>query len=296
MTSFASLAFLSSPDQSAVEHLTPLLSAYLEYLQDDWKSLVARCEIEQMLNRALDAGMRKTLTTMEFQSIGHLLHVCHEYRHELQTIALPPSHEEEGILGLCGDVKALKQALRDLRREVITVNGHILPPAHSMKELARLLEQTLNSRTLILHAKHKKKARRRPTKGRSVLRRVDSCPSSIVAAAATTTLHSDDSSSDGNKDASSSHGNSSSSGSEMDSDSNQMVVPYSTSSGCEGDTDGSNSITDTRYDDNNMNHEEARPRITRRPSFDVETIDFMTRRLLIAAARTGMGGDAYFVV
>jgi hypothetical protein len=233
--------------------------------------------------------MRKTLTTMEFQSIGHLLHVCHEYRQELQSIAVPPSQEEEGILGLCGDVKALKQALKDLRREVITVNGHILPPAHSMKELARLLEQTLNSRTLTLHAKHKKKARRRLTKGRSVLRRADSCPSS-VAAAASSALHSDDSSSDINMS------NSSSSGSEMDSDSNPLAIPSSTSSGCEGDTDGSHSITDTRHEDGNTNHEEVRPRITRRPSFDVETIDFMTRRLLIAAARTGMGGDAYFVV
>ena len=34
----------------------------------------------------------------------------------------------------------------------------------------------------------------------------------------------------------------------------------------------------------------------RRRSFHLSTIDLLTRRLLIAASRTGMGGDAYFIV
>ena len=42
-------------------------------------------------------------------------------------------------------VSLLSQSLRDLRREVITVNGQILSPAHNVPELAEYLGQILNS-------------------------------------------------------------------------------------------------------------------------------------------------------
>ena len=61
------------------------------------------------------------------------------------------------------------------------------------------------------------------------------------------------------------------------------------SSGNEGDEDRSASkapLPDT-----------AQPvRTSKRRHFDVDAIDTMTRRLLIAASRTGTGSDAYFVV
>jgi hypothetical protein len=33
-----------------------------------------------------------------------------------------------------------------------------------------------------------------------------------------------------------------------------------------------------------------------RQTFQLSTVDIMTRRLLVASSRTGMGGDAYFIV
>ena len=174
-TSFASLAFLSSPEVSAQENLTPMIISYLSYLQSNWENLVAECELERMLSTVIDGRMRNLFKTIEFRSIGHLLEVCQGFRTELQSIGLPPDMggvSSEDVTVLCSDVKAVKQAIRDLQREVLTVNGHVLPPVDSHKELVHLLSQTLNSRTLTAsHEKRKLKA-----SFDEAIRRSESCP------------------------------------------------------------------------------------------------------------------------
>jgi hypothetical protein len=162
-TSFASLAFLSTPEVNADSLLMPLIMKYLKILQSDWERLVRECALERMFARAIDPTVRKMFKTIEFQSIGHLLEVCHQFRDELQNIELAPNvcAVAENINTLCNSPEAIRQALRDLRREVITVNGHVLPPVTSRKELINLLTQTLNSRTLTSAPPKKKRNSRR---------------------------------------------------------------------------------------------------------------------------------------
>jgi hypothetical protein len=176
-TSFASLAFLSSPEVSAQTNLTPMIMSYLRHLQRNWQSLESECEVERMLSTVIDGQMRSMFKTIEFRSIGHLLEVCQEFRNELHTIELPPDMggiSNEDVTTLCKDVNAVKQAIRDLQREILTVNGHVLPPVDSRKELVHLLSQTLNSRTLT--ASH---ASKRKIKSIVSPRRSESCPSIV---------------------------------------------------------------------------------------------------------------------
>jgi hypothetical protein len=236
--SFASLAFLSSPDNSAGTHLVPLLTKYFEYLQNDWESLVSKCELERLLKAVLDDDLRRHFKTAVFHSVGHILDECRRERASLDNIALPPPWKE-GVFGMVGggdtnvdaewamkqyisDPALVKQALRDLRREVITVNGHILPQAHSHMELAEHLGRILHSNQLELSSSpriSKKKSRRR---------------GSIYA---------------------------SDFGLELEGD----------LSGGESDASLASKV-------------------------DVGLVDALTIRLLVAASRTGAGGDAYFIV
>ena len=177
-TSFASLAFLSSPEVSAQTNLTPMIMSYLRYVQRDWQNLESECEVERMLSTVIDGRMRTMFKTIEFRSIGHLLEVCQGFRNELHTIELPPDMggiSNEDVTTLCKDVNAVKQAIRDLQREILTVNGHVLPPVDSRKELVHLLSQTLNSRTLT--ASH---ASKRKIKALASPRRTESCPSIVT--------------------------------------------------------------------------------------------------------------------
>jgi hypothetical protein len=130
-----------------------------------------------MLSTVIDGQMRNMFKTIEFRSIGHLLEICQEFRHELHTIELPPDMggiSNEDVTTLCKDVNAVKQAIRDLQREILTVNGHVLPPVDSRRELVQLLSQTLNSRTLT--ASH---ASKRTLKSSVSPRRIESCPSIV---------------------------------------------------------------------------------------------------------------------
>jgi len=162
--SFASLAFLSSPDNSVEAHLEPLLIKYFEYLQMDWESLVSKCELERMLRTVLDSELRYFFKNAMFHSVGHILDECRRERESLDNIALPPPWM--GVFGMarggdtkvdtdaaikqyCSDPTLVKQALRDLKREVITVNGQLLPPANSHMELAEHLGEILNSKKLM---------------------------------------------------------------------------------------------------------------------------------------------------
>lgn len=255
-TSFASLAFLSSPEVTAQTNLTPMIMSYLRYLQNNWENLESECELERMLSSVIDARMRHIFKTIEFRSIGHLLEVCQGFRNELHSIDLPPDMggiggKNHDVTTMCCDANAVKQAIRDLQREVLTVNGHVLPPVDSRRDLVHVLSQTLNSRTLTAsYAGGRSRTSASP-------RRAESCPSIVSMQ-----KENADPKSDG-----------------MDSDG-------FISSGNEGDSDSSSVDESPR----------VRTRRRRRSKFHLSTIDLMTRRLLLASSRTGQGGDAYFIV
>lgn len=210
----------------------PLLTKYFEYLQNNWESLVSKSELERMLKGVLDDGLRHHFKTAVFHSVGHILDECRRERASLDNIALPPPWKE-GVFGMAGggemamkqyirDPALVKQALRDLRREVITVNGHILPQAHSHMELAEHLGRILHSNQLELSSSprmSKKKSRRRASN-------------------------------------------------------------YASDFGLELEGDLSGGESDASLTS----------------KVDVGLVDALAIRLLVAASRTGAGGDAYFIV
>jgi hypothetical protein len=274
--SFASLAFLSSPETSANQHLLPKVVQYLKYLHTNWRDCVAECELERMLALSIDGDLRSTLKNIEFRSIGHLLEVCQGFRAELTKISLAPDMRAPGFdLSLSAkggedsrgarngddDRDAIRQALRDLQREVITVNGSLLPPVTSRRELISLLSQTLNSRTLA-SAMEKNAALASSSAGKSRRRRQQQQQQQRAAR---------------------------STANPMDGKSGDEA----TTSDYDTDLSGYNVEKDA-----NANATARKPgaALQRRRSFRLSTIDFLTRRLLLAASRTGTFGDAYFVV
>ena len=138
--------------KAADSHLSSLILNYLHYLQSTYKMHIASAEIESMLSNILHPKLRQTFHNTEFQSLGHLLHVCEMHSDLLQNIKLPPIRNFQSISSKCTNPKDVKQALKDLRREIITVNGSVIPPAHSLKELVCLLSETLNARTTSLYS------------------------------------------------------------------------------------------------------------------------------------------------
>jgi hypothetical protein len=238
--SFASLAFLSSPEDSAEQRLAPMVFSYLQYIQQNKEGIFHDCEMENILRTSLNPNMRHMFHTIVFRSIGHLLEVCHNFRFELQNIEIPPRENPnclENGKSPCDDNLILKQAIRDLQREVLTVNGHVLPPVRSRKELVEILTQTLNSRSLF---------RRKNRYDR------------LIAAAPHI------------------------------SDSEGLF-----SSGNEGDvSDGARFKPEHPLSQPSSKIKPRNPR----QKFQLSTIDVMTRRLLVTSSRTGMGGDAYFIV
>ena len=198
---------------------------------------MSKCELERMLKAVLDDDLRHHFKTAVFHSVGHILDECRRERASLDNIALPPPWKE-GVFGMAGggdtgadvdsamkqyisDPALVKQALRDLRREVITVNGQILPQAQSHMELAEHLGRILHSNPELSLSPRmtKKKGRRR---------------ASVYA---------------------------SDFGLELESD----------LSGVESEASLVSKV-------------------------DVGLVDALAMRLLVAASRTGAGGDAYFIV
>jgi len=243
-TQFASLAFLSSPDNSAETHLAPLLTKYFEYLQMNWESLVSKCELERMLRTVIDTDIRHYFKNAVFHSVGNILDECRRERESLDNIALPPPWKE-GVFGMvgggdtkgdvdaaikqyCSDPVLIKQALRDLRREVITVNGQILPPAHSHMELAEHLGQILKSSQMMFSLTS-------PRSSRMLSKRKSS---------------------------------------------RKRMSNYTSDFGLELESDFSGTESDASLTG----------------KLNVGLVDVLARRLLIAASRTGAGGDAYFIV
>lgn len=263
-TSFASLAFLSSPEDAAGQNLTPLLHRYFANLKEKWQTALQDCELEELLQNVLDPEMRSFFKTVEFTSIGHLLETCASYRSLLQSIELPPQTESSTALQI-QDCEQVRQAIRDLQRERITINGSVLPPVKSRSELVRMISQTLESTSLTpkfsrdgsQSPKQKRRSRRRK---HGDLRRADSEPdlySANVKIQKEEVNHVDTSALDDATEESSAH-------------------ESETSSLVQSTIDSSKS--------------------SRRVPFDVSTIDMLTRRLLLASSRTGIGGDAYFII
>ena len=297
MTSFASLAFLSTPGDSAETQLAPMLLKYVDYLQKDRERIVWECRLESTLARVTDPNMRKLFKTAEFRSIGHLLDVCHEYSHALENIVIPardslfseaylqaPSTSalsgnndgngklltnpslDQNMLDLCNNTKAVKQALRDLRRETIIVNGQILPPVQSLKELVTLLKERLNSRPMKLREKKMGQVRK-VRKPNEVASETEEGPSGSEVTI---------SSSDNDNDFVSS-------GNEGDKEDKPYIARRK----------GSVSISDNASVGSTGSAENKTPK---RRQFNLDAIDILTRRLLLAASRTRGGGDAFFIV
>jgi len=141
--SFASLAFLSSPQDSAEHVLQPLVASYLSFLLQNNLELQDTCRTETWLAQVLPTRLRRVFHTVEFQSVKHLLEVCRSFQYELSHIDIPPA---------AGDIvnskeeydKKATQALMDLQRESLSINGQVLPPITSRDQLVKLLTSTLN--------------------------------------------------------------------------------------------------------------------------------------------------------
>ncbi len=281
-TSFASLAFLSTPEDSAETQLAPLLANYVEYLQKEWKRCVWESRLESTLARAIDPAVRKMFKTVEFVSIGHLLDVCREYKSALENITIsskdfdganpssgfsilsPKSIPMELSAQSVSNNKAVKQALRDLSRETIIINGQILPPVQSLKELVKVLEERINSRPMRLK---EKKLNQHGRKGKSKL---DEAEKSSIDSGSGSSSESHTSESDGEV----------TSGHEADEDDSPNKYDIRRKPSSEDSSNGSLASTKSGGKKKQL----------------VDTIDIMTRRLLLAASRTRGGGDAFFVV
>ena len=289
-TSFASLAFLSSPEESAETHLAPLLFAYVDILVRDHASLVWDCRLEGTLARILDPTLRKVFKTTEFHSIGHLLDVCDDFKQSLENIVILPkdnvlnslskrdSSSESNMLAspsfeynlhdLCENKKAVKQSLRDLRRETIVINGHVLPPVKSISELLTLLRERLNSRPMKLKE-----------------RKIGNVSTDNLVESSSETESEQEPQIDSDSPSSSTH--------DLD-----IVESDAVSSGDEGDVDTS-LCNDSSREDMTQSAQDSRKDVkhtSRRRLYSIDAIDILTRRLLLAASRTRGGGDAYFVV
>jgi hypothetical protein len=281
-TSFASFAFLSTPEVNASSQLTPLVLKYLKFLQSEWENLVSDAKLEFMISHALDSNMRRVFKTIEFRSIGHLLEVCHEFRSKLHNIELAPNvcAVTENINSLCNSKEAVRQALRDLQREVITVNGHVLPPVTSRKDLLHLMTQTMNSRTLTAPPKPRSKGRKK-SKDSNIMRS-ESCPTLSEPAE----VH------DINDDSEALFS------SECESSGTDFTLDSPLSKASKGSSARRVEGQGSAFPVNSKASEGSSARVKgkNRRSFHLSTIDLLTRRLLIAASRTGNGGDAYFIV
>jgi len=293
-TSFASLAFLSTPEVNADSVLTPLIVKFLRHLQADWERLVNECELERVLIRAVDPSMRRMFKTAEFQSIGHLLEVCHSYRSKLQAIELPPNicATAENVGSLCNNHDAIRQALQDLRREIITVNGHVLPPVTSRNELVSMLTQTLNSRTLTaLSPKKKRSPSRTNIKSGNTFRGHLTESLSAMSTYQPDPELSSDGASLNDRQRKQYPLVPTLEKTDVVSDISENESSILSNSECESSLAMESPVENAR-----KKKLSPSTRRRRKGKLHLSAIDTLTRRLLIAASRTGNGGDAYFFV
>eukprot|EP00814_Leptocylindrus_danicus_P003434 CAMPEP_0116022340 /NCGR_PEP_ID=MMETSP0321-20121206/10930_1 /TAXON_ID=163516 /ORGANISM="Leptocylindrus danicus var. danicus, Strain B650" /LENGTH=498 /DNA_ID=CAMNT_0003493395 /DNA_START=46 /DNA_END=1542 /DNA_ORIENTATION=+ len=281
-TSFASLAFLSPPAQSAWTVLFPLTLD-----QQQRHNLVMDCELEHSLSCVLNPEMRRVFKESEFESIGHLLRVCKGWKWDLENIVANSigkvssdgaSEHDDSINSYANnDSKVVEQALKDLRREVITVNGHLLkPPARGgIKAFVKLLSEALVSPFGPMQNNQQNREVYGNKKGNKV-----NVATTETALSGSCILvvdsESEFSSSDGNFSDGSATGYS-----DVGDDSECSATAFVGM--C------------NRKKVRRRNRKEYRP-LARKRKFDISTIDALTSRLCVAAGRSQQGGDAFFVV
>mmetsp|Transcript_15991 Transcript_15991/g.23513 ORF Transcript_15991/g.23513 Transcript_15991/m.23513 type:complete len:422 (+) Transcript_15991:201-1466(+) len=92
--SFASLAFLSSPQDSGEQVLLPLVMKYVSFLHSPRRSeLQEVCNAEIWLSQVLPRKLRHVFHTVEFQSPNHLLEVCRSFQYELSHVDIMPNDD-----------------------------------------------------------------------------------------------------------------------------------------------------------------------------------------------------------
>ena len=292
-TSFASLAFLSSPDDAAHGKLVPLLQSYFQTLQDDWRASVHDCLMEHVLQTVLDADMRRFFKRVEFRSIGHLLETCAQYRPLLQHIAVPPHrpfwNDDSDDTTTEDNPKALRQALNDLQRERITINGTLLPPVTSRSELIRILSQTLNQsihQQPSVGGSPRKQQRGRSRHDPNRMRRSESAPT-LFAPSSLASKGTSSSTLPPTRSVTVAERHKNDDHDHDDADDDLYLWGDQSSSSSLGGPDESPSIgtLDTQTSVASTSS-----------CLDMSTLDRLTKRLLLAASRTGTGGDAYFIV
>lgn len=286
-TSFASLAFLTPPAQSAWTVLLPLTLEYMHYIQQQQYNLVMDCQLEHSLSHALKPEMRKLFKESEFESIGHLLRVCKSWKWDLENIVAngigkvssDNSDQDDSTTRTNGskdDTKALEQALKDLRREVITINGRLLkPPARGgIKAFVKLLSEALVSPSGPIQNSQQNipdevAQQFKNYSSEAGLGELSSSVSCIRVVDSESELSSDGNYSDGS------------------------VTGYS-------DVGDDSDCSTAEFVRNGTKarrrkRKEYRP-LARKRKFDISTIDALTSRLFVAAGRSQQGGDAFFVV
>lgn len=127
-SSFASLLFLSPPAQSAWSVLFPLVHRYFCYIEDEKQMLTEGCRIELFLSKVLNESLRYVFKTANFTSVGHVFDLCDRWGWELENINLPKINEVLLSEEASRDQGDFEQALKDLRRESIRINGHVFTP------------------------------------------------------------------------------------------------------------------------------------------------------------------------
>eukprot|EP00816_Leptocylindrus_hargravesii_P013471 CAMPEP_0196825984 /NCGR_PEP_ID=MMETSP1362-20130617/93371_1 /TAXON_ID=163516 /ORGANISM="Leptocylindrus danicus, Strain CCMP1856" /LENGTH=499 /DNA_ID=CAMNT_0042206509 /DNA_START=3359 /DNA_END=4858 /DNA_ORIENTATION=+ len=285
-TSFASLAFLSPPAQSAWTVLFPLTLEYMHYVQQQRHNLVMDCELEHSLSCTLNPEMRRVFKESEFESIGHLLRVCKGWKWDLENIVANSIgkvssdravHNNSINSNDNNDSKVVEQALKDLRREVITVNGHLLkPPARGgIKAFVKLLSEALVSP----FGPVQNNLQNREVFGNKKGNRINVATTETALSGSCIRVvdsESEFSSSDGNFSDGSATGYS-----DVGDDSECSATAFI------GMCNGKKVRRRRR--------KEYRP-LARKRKFDISTIDALTSRLFVAAGRSQQGGDAFFVV
>jgi len=125
--------------QNAGKYLKPLVEEFVLWVRENRAKILHSCATEGLL-RSVDADLRYSLKNQVYSSPEHFMAVFHSVQSRLSWIHLPPY--AIGDAGVDGD---LSQALRDVCRETLCINGTIVEgsdcPIVLRKEIERLLGQ-----------------------------------------------------------------------------------------------------------------------------------------------------------
>jgi hypothetical protein len=187
----------------------------------------------------------------------------------------------------------LQQATRDMQREIIAVNGTILPRVTSREQLLDLLANALNSPSILFLSSFSSANAMDSRNDLGSIHNSNSTPRN--------SRHHRRRNRGG-------HRGSSSSAQKQRQEKNAVEMsPASTASSKKGLMIDGGDVSEESFSTAGEEHptDAAAPktpttpsttRHRRRSTFQLSTVDMLTKRLLLSASRTGTGGDAYFVV